>query len=713
MKKKKWMGSVFLQYVFSYFGIVLLSCAILGMVFVYSTIKAVDAQNRQVAEQKMGLALQDLETQCRILEDIAGDILLHNEFNPSFFQGSKYNEIELLESLGKYISYSPYTSQYFLLYSNSDVVYQSTGHISYFSYYAPNILKTAGSKALYSRITGVTHFTMLDYGDDELFLFAMPVNVGKFSGSPVRATLSFVVSKSRVQERLQEVSGLYDVEFSVYMGEAGLCLTGDNRNAQELADLGNQSLVQKNESYGFTMYLNYEEDALHSLPWNSKLNLVFFFVFLLLSFVLILFFASFTYRPIRRLMLKYAKDGESRPNNEFSSLDTLLETAQEKSKSIDEQIGRISRVMKNQMILLLISGDYTDSMKNRILLSNVHLSETYLGVQYVRLMEDVDESVCHQMADLIEDLSVDGIYLYAMAFPEESAIVVLFNSAEAYEGQDIKESIVALFDAEQLDVEIGEGRDCKELFAVQLSYLEAKTSCQSMLLKQGEMVYSSMEKNTNQNGPLQYNGKRIIQMMNAVRHGEAEEASTSLRSLLDELKAENCSEFRMRFIFSDILSKTVALAQSLAVPVTEAQISQILCARNESSFYEGMHQFLICICDGVQGERGTAQQDKAQKIMDYILLHYRESDFSMESLAENCGMSVSGVNRVLKKTTNLTYRDYLISIRMEEAKRLLAQEGMSVADTARYVGYANISHFIKTFKTIVGVLPSNYAKGEF
>ena len=93
MKRKKWMGSVFLQYVFSYFGIVLLSCAILGMVFIYSTIKAVDAQNRQVMEQKMELALQDLETQCNILEDIAGDILLHNEFNPSFFQESKFNEI--------------------------------------------------------------------------------------------------------------------------------------------------------------------------------------------------------------------------------------------------------------------------------------------------------------------------------------------------------------------------------------------------------------------------------------------------------------------------------------------------------------------------------------------------------------------------------------------------------------------------------------------
>ena len=125
----------------------------------------------------------------------------------------------------------------------------------------------------------------------------------------------------------------YDVEFSVYMGDAGLCLTGENSDAQELADLGKQSLVQQNESYGFTMYLNYEENALYSLPWNSRLNLVFFFVFLILSFVLILFFASLTYRPIRRLMLKYGKEDESGLNNEFSSLDTLLETAQEKSKS--------------------------------------------------------------------------------------------------------------------------------------------------------------------------------------------------------------------------------------------------------------------------------------------------------------------------------------------------------------------------------------------
>ena len=713
MKKKKWMGSVFLQYVFSYFGIVLLSCAILGMVFVYSTIKAVDEQNRQVAGQKMKLALQDLETQCGILEDIASDILLHNEFNPSFFQESKYNEIELVESLGKYISYSPYTSTYFLLYSNSDIVYQSTGHISYFSYYAPNILKTTGSKALYAKIIGITHFTVLDYGDDELFLFAMPVNVGKFSASSVRATLSFVVSKSRVQERLREVSGLYDVEFSVYMGDDGLCLTGDNLSAQEFADLGEGCLVEKNESYGFTMYLNYEGKALHSLPWNSRLNLVFFFVFLILSLALILFFATFTYRPIRRLMLKYANEDESGPKNEFTTFDTLLETAQEKRKFVDEQISRITRTAKNQMILLLISGDYTDSMKNRMRLSNVHLSEPYFGVHYVRLLEDVNESVCHQMADLIEDLSVDGIYLYAMAFPEERGIVVLFNAAHACEEQDIRESIVVLFEAEQLDVEIGQGRVCKELSAVQLSYLEAKTSCQSMLLQQGETVYAPMEKNTSQNGPLQYDGKRIIQMMNAVRHGKAEEACTSLRAFLDELKAEKPSEFRMRFIFSDILSKTVALAQSLAVPVTEAQISQILCARNDSGFYEGMQQFLICICDGVQREKGVVQQDKAKKIVDYILLHYRENDFSLESLAENLGMSVSGVNRVLKKATNLTYRDFLISIRMEEAKRLLAQEGMSVADTARYVGYTNISHFIKTFKTIVGVLPSNYAKGNF
>ena len=62
----------------------------------------------------------------------------------------------------------------------------------------------------------------------------------------------------------------------------------------------------------------------------------------------------------------------------------------------------------------------------------------------------------------------------------------------------------------------------------------------------------------------------------------------------------------------------------------------------------------------------------------------------------------------LERITGMNFKDYLIQLRMEEAKRLLSSGGISVKDTAKMVGYNNISHFIKTFKRRVGASPSSY-----
>ena len=52
----------------------------------------------------------------------------------------------------------------------------------------------------------------------------------------------------------------------------------------------------------------------------------------------------------------------------------------------------------------------------------------------------------------------------------------------------------------------------------------------------------------------------------------------------------------------------------------------------------------------------------------------------------------------------------LTLLRMEAAQGFLREEGLSIAETANRVGYFNISHFIKCFKTYTGMTPGEWKK---
>lgn len=56
----------------------------------------------------------------------------------------------------------------------------------------------------------------------------------------------------------------------------------------------------------------------------------------------------------------------------------------------------------------------------------------------------------------------------------------------------------------------------------------------------------------------------------------------------------------------------------------------------------------------------------------------------------------------------LAPHQYLIRHRVEEAKRLLSEKKMAIAEVARQVGFADQSHLTRHFKQVVGVMPKQF-----
>ncbi len=100
------------------------------------------------------------------------------------------------------------------------------------------------------------------------------------------------------------------------------------------------------------------------------------------------------------------------------------------------------------------------------------------------------------------------------------------------------------------------------------------------------------------------------------------------------------------------------------------------------------------------------------RIMDVINENISSPDFNVERLAEEVGLSRVHLYRKLKELTDLSAREFIKSLRMKQASRLLREKKLTVAEVAYATGFSNPSHFASAFKDIYGMTPTQYATAE-
>ena len=91
---------------------------------------------------------------------------------------------------------------------------------------------------------------------------------------------------------------------------------------------------------------------------------------------------------------------------------------------------------------------------------------------------------------------------------------------------------------------------------------------------------------------------------------------------------------------------------------------------------------------------------------------YYASDISLSQLAVRGNMSVSKLKYIFKKLYGCTVNEYIINLRLEEAKKILESGENSIADVARLVGYKKAGSFSRMFKRETGMLPREYRKSS-
>jgi len=102
-------------------------------------------------------------------------------------------------------------------------------------------------------------------------------------------------------------------------------------------------------------------------------------------------------------------------------------------------------------------------------------------------------------------------------------------------------------------------------------------------------------------------------------------------------------------------------------------------------------------------------KQKIQMAIRYITENY-DKDLNMAVVSNYISMNYSLFSYVFKQYTGSNFVNYLKDLRMKEAKRLLEETDLRVNEISQKIGYDNEKHFMKTFKSVCGVSPTEYRR---
>ena len=109
-------------------------------------------------------------------------------------------------------------------------------------------------------------------------------------------------------------------------------------------------------------------------------------------------------------------------------------------------------------------------------------------------------------------------------------------------------------------------------------------------------------------------------------------------------------------------------------------------------------------------QQNVALKMVKERIEEFVDLNL--TNVCLQDVADLLGYSAVYTSALIKKLTNLSYRDYLLDRRLVKAEQMIKKTDMSIGEIIFNVGYQNENYFRKKFAKKYGKNPLEYRKGR-
>jgi len=101
-----------------------------------------------------------------------------------------------------------------------------------------------------------------------------------------------------------------------------------------------------------------------------------------------------------------------------------------------------------------------------------------------------------------------------------------------------------------------------------------------------------------------------------------------------------------------------------------------------------------------------------EKILKIVNDNLSNPKLNVEMLGSSVGFSRVHIHRKLKELTGQSPRDFIRTVRLEQAKKLLSQKNLTISQVSDAVGFISLSHFSASFRELYGISPKEYMENE-
>ncbi len=345
---------------------------------------------------------------------------------------------------------------------------------------------------------------------------------------------------------------------------------------------------------------------------------------------------------------------------------------------------------------------------------NKILKMKYQLIKYLVLSKDISKYEAEVIINQFNHLFVENNYVVCCTnydkdiFPEKDGIIYLQNVEK--QGLFIVDEckLEKLLSMELRDLHVGCSIPHKGLQELKEAYSQALEARKRAFIS-GEHVVQYKEENKKFEVIEEQRINQIVQILGTAKIAEA---IRDLDHIYYKCKIQKISPDEFCEGMNILLNKVVSLYKNVINMNQKENIleQEIYTYHTALDFYNALKDWLVKLNGKLMSEfNDYRNKQKIQEAILYLNENYYKN-LNMAVVSNSISMNYSLFSYAFKQYTGHNFVNYLKNIRITEAKRLLEATDMHVIEIGKAVGYENEKNFMKIFKCICGVSPTEYRK---
>lgn len=466
----------------------------------------------------------------------------------------------------------------------------------------------------------------------------------------------------------------------------------------------------------------------HAIGWATVWACA---VILLLILVLSFQGAQKMYSPVRKLYLSAVRPEDDKagqqPGDEFSAIEQALESMSSSNRTMTTQLERLHLRLKHDTVVKLIRGEL-QPRELREQLGMFGYAQPFRRMAVVALQidnladtryEEKDRDLLlYAVGNIVEEL-IPASQRMIPVVTEQVQATVLTGEQETEEAfkSFIVESVEQIRHhvAEFLSLRIRAGisRSYTGYDQTHRAYQEGLDALKYRITRNQEAVLF-IEDVEPERQMVFFPDHLEKQLVEAVKFVDERKAAALLGEFMEIVANRDLTYNQLQNWLMKLLLDLVYIPEQQGIDIPEFIEGEVP-LHTELSGLGTMEEiedwFLQRIIEPILRATDTGKEAQYQKISQEVIRIIQseyDRDLTLEECASRLHYHASYIRRVLKKSLNVNFSDYLLQYRMEVAKRWLLETDMKISDIALKLRYNNAQNFIRYFKKLTGLTPGQY-----